>query len=60
MPKVTVTRTYLHMTSPDQLQPAKVEDNLLRLARVPVPSVSLAQRLYRDVGDAYHWHDRWQ
>ena len=60
MPKVTVTRTYLHMTSPEQLKPAKVEDNLLRLARVPVPSVPLAQRLYREVGDAYHWHDRWQ
>lgn len=37
-----------------------MEDMLLRLARVPVPSVPLAQRLYREVGDAYHWHDRWK
>lgn len=58
--RVQVVRTYLEITSPDQLRPAKVEDDpLLRLARVPVPSVALAQRLYRDVGAAYHWADRW-
>jgi GNAT superfamily N-acetyltransferase len=48
------------MTAPDQLRPAKLDDDLLRLARVPVPSVPLAQRLYSEVGDAYHWHDRWK
>jgi GNAT superfamily N-acetyltransferase len=48
------------MTSPDQLRPAKLEDPLLRLARVPRPSVALVQRLYREVGGAYHWMDRWQ
>ena len=36
-----------------------MEDNLLRLARVPVPSVPLVQRLYREVGEPYHWVDRW-
>lgn len=55
-----VTRTYLELPSLADLKPARIEDNLLRLARVPVPSVALAQRLYREVGDAYHWHDRWQ
>jgi len=58
--KVEVTRTYLELLSLDQLKSAKIEDSLLRLARVPVPSVALAQRLYREVGDAYHWHDRWK
>jgi GNAT superfamily N-acetyltransferase len=48
------------MTAPDQLQPARCDDNLLRLARVPVPSVPLVQRLYREVGAAYHWVDRWR
>lgn len=58
---VTVTRTYLQMTDPAQLVGSVVEDDpLLRLARVPVMSVPLAQRLYRDVGAAYHWVDRWQ
>jgi GNAT superfamily N-acetyltransferase len=59
MPQVTVTRTYLELSALSQLQPAKLDDDLLRLARVPVPSVPLAQRLYRDVGEAYHWVDRW-
>ncbi len=57
---VEVTRTYLQMTSPDQLEGFVIEDDpLLRLARVPVVSVELAQRLYREVGEAYHWVDRW-
>ena len=59
--KVQVVRTYLELTSLGQLRPAKVEDDpQLRLARVPVPSVALVQRLYREVGEAYHWLDRWQ
>jgi GNAT superfamily N-acetyltransferase len=57
---VTVTRTYLEMRAADQLRPAVAEDPLLRLARVPVMSVALAQRLYREVGAAYHWTDRWR
>ena len=58
--KVRVVRTYLELTSPDQLKPARLEDHLLRLARVPVPSVPLVQRLYREVGEQYHWVDRWK
>jgi GNAT superfamily N-acetyltransferase len=57
---VEVTRTYLELKTPDQLVPAKMEDPLLRFARVPVPSVALVQRLYREVGAAYHWLDRWE
>lgn len=58
-PKVLVVRTYLELTDPAQLVPFRVEDPLLRLARIPVPSVDLAQRLYREVGRSYHWVDRW-
>jgi GNAT superfamily N-acetyltransferase len=36
------------------------DDPLLRVARVPMPSVELAQRLYREVGEPYHWVDRWR
>jgi GNAT superfamily N-acetyltransferase len=57
---VQVVRTYLELKSPGQLKPARVEDHLLRLARVPVPSVPLVQRLYREVGAEYHWVDRWK
>jgi GNAT superfamily N-acetyltransferase len=57
--KVDVVRTYLELKTPDQLKPAKVEDHLLRLARVPVPSVPLVQRLYGEVGKRWHWVDRW-
>jgi GNAT superfamily N-acetyltransferase len=48
------------MTDPAQLKATRVEDPLLRLARVPVTSVELAQRLYREVGEPYHWVDRWK
>ncbi len=57
---VEVTRTYVELKTPDQMRPAKIEDPLLRFARVPVPSVPLVQRLYREVGAAYHWVDRWE
>ena len=60
MSTVEVTRTYLELKAPGQLVPAKLEDHLLRFARVPVPSVPLVQRLYREVGGDYHWVDRWQ
>lgn len=60
MAEVTVERTYLELTDPAQLVPFRIEDHLLRLARVPVVSVPLIQRLYREVGEKYHWLDRWQ
>ncbi|HWO88126.1 MAG TPA: GNAT family N-acetyltransferase [Gemmatimonadales bacterium] len=60
MTKIEVTRTYLELKGLDQLRPAKIEDDpLIRLARVPAPSVALIQRLYREVGADYHWVDRW-
>lgn len=58
---IEVTRTYLEMTDPGQLRGARKDDDpLLRLARVPVVSVELAHRLYREVGADYHWVDRWK
>jgi GNAT superfamily N-acetyltransferase len=59
MPTIAVERTFLELTDPAQLVPFRIEDPLLRLARVPVPSVQLVQRLYREVGEQYHWVDRW-
>ncbi len=57
---VKAERVYLEMTDPKQLKGHRIEDPLLRLARVPVPSVPLVQRLYREVGEKYHWVDRWK
>lgn len=57
---VEVVRTYLELTAQDQLTAAKLEDPLLRLARVPVPSVPLVQRLYGEIGGSWHWTDRWK
>ena len=57
---VEVTRTYVEMKTPEQLVAFKLDDPLLRFARVPVPSVPLAQRLYKEVGADYHWEDRWK
>ena len=57
---VEVTRTYLEMRLPAELVSFKLDDPLLRFARVPVPSVPLAQRLYREIGGPYHWVDRWK
>jgi len=57
---VEVTRTYLELKTPGQFIPFKLDDPLLRFARVPVPSVPLAQRLYREIGTPWHWTDRWQ
>jgi|SRR5687767_6852251 len=58
MPSVTVVRTYLEQRSRSALRPALSDDPELRLVRVTDPDVSLFRRLYRDVGDAYHWRDR--
>jgi GNAT superfamily N-acetyltransferase len=57
---IDVVRTYVEMKSPAQLVGFKLDDPLLRFARVPVPSVPLAQRLYKEVGADYHWVDRWE
>jgi GNAT superfamily N-acetyltransferase len=53
-----VTRTYLEMTSPEELRAAPlpdVEPSLERLLRCPP---ELFRRLYMEVGRAFSWTDR--
>jgi GNAT superfamily N-acetyltransferase len=58
MPTVQVTRTYLEMSSPDQLLPAPTPDPAPRLERVGECPVSFFRYLYAEVGRAFHWTDR--
>jgi GNAT superfamily N-acetyltransferase len=55
---VEVTRTYLELTDPDQLRPAPSADPALRVEHVADCTPALYRRLYREVGQAYHWRDR--
>jgi GNAT superfamily N-acetyltransferase len=58
MPVVRVVRTYLEMTSPDQLRAAAADSPAPRIERVEQCPVDLFRFLYREVGRAYHWTDR--
>jgi GNAT superfamily N-acetyltransferase len=57
---VEVTRTYLELTEPGQLAPARAEGSDLTIQRAHPCTVELCQQLYRDVGSDWHWVDRWQ
>src|SRR5690348_16258660 len=54
-----VTRTYLELADPGRFVPAFREVPGFRVARVEEPGPALYRRLYRTVGEAYHWRDRW-
>lgn len=58
MPIVLVTRTYLRMTSRDQLVPARLTDARVRIEAVHDCPASFFRYLYVEVGRAYHWVDR--
>jgi ribosomal protein S18 acetylase RimI-like enzyme len=58
MPLVPVVRTYLEMTSPDQLRPAPPPEPAPRLERVGECPASFFRYLYAEVGRAFHWTDR--
>ena len=58
MPSVQVIRTYLDMSSPDQLRPAPLPDPVPRLERVGECPVSFFRYLCAEVGRAFHWTDR--
>ncbi len=58
MPPVSVTRTYLEMTEPSDLRPARLPDPAPRIERVGECPVSFFRYLYAEVGRAYHWTDR--
>jgi GNAT superfamily N-acetyltransferase len=58
MPLTQVTRTYLEMTSPDQLRTVGLTQPLPRIERVGECPVSFFRFLYAEVGRAFHWTDR--
>ena len=54
-----VTRTYLELNRPEQLQPASSPVLPgVRLARLPACEPSFYGFLYHEVGQHYHWRDR--
>lgn len=53
-----VTRTYLEMRNPSELQAAHSEDPLIRVELQSECSVELFRSLYIEVGKNYHWVDR--
>lgn len=55
---IEVTRTYLEMRDPSELQAAKLEDPLIRIELQRDCPVELFRRLYVEVGKNYHWIDR--
>lgn len=55
---VEVTRTYLEMSAPEDLEPAHLTDSRLRIDRVHACPASFYRYLYREVGRFYHWIDR--
>ena len=60
-PVVEVVRTYLELTSPDQLRAASAassSDPRVSFVRRADITVEEYRRLYRDVGESWHWHDR--
>jgi ribosomal protein S18 acetylase RimI-like enzyme len=53
-----VKRTYLEMTAPSDLHPARSPDGGARVERVDGCPASFFRYLYVEVGRAYHWVDR--
>lgn len=56
---VEVIRTYLELGRPDQFRPALGDFREVVIERVPEPDPALYRHLYRTVGEAYRWRDRW-
>src|SRR5215471_6095875 len=55
---INVTRTYLEMRSPSQLEPSRSDDPLIRIEHQPDCSIELFRWLYAEVGRNYRWVDR--
>jgi GNAT superfamily N-acetyltransferase len=55
---IEVTRTYLEMRDPSELQAAKLDDPSIRIELQSNCSVELFRWLYVEVGKNYHWIDR--
>jgi GNAT superfamily N-acetyltransferase len=58
MPAVKVVRTYLEMTSPEELRAAATEGPAPSIERLDRCTVALFRFLYQQVGQDYHWTDR--
>ncbi len=58
MPAITVTRTYLEMTAPQELRPAGEAQPGVRLERMVSCPWHFYRYLYAEVGRPYHWRDR--
>jgi GNAT superfamily N-acetyltransferase len=56
--KIQVTRTYLEMRQPSDLNAAKLNDPLIKIEHQQNCSVDLFRLLYVEVGKNYHWIDR--
>jgi GNAT superfamily N-acetyltransferase len=56
--EVEVTRTYLQMTSRDQLRASRVADSGVQIDRLQNCPASFFRFLYAEVGRLYHWVDR--
>ena len=55
---IQVTRTYLEMTDPADLRPARIPDPAPRIERLGECTVFFFRYLYAEVGRAFHWTDR--
>jgi ribosomal protein S18 acetylase RimI-like enzyme len=55
---IEVTRTYLEMRDPSELQGARSDDPRIRVEQVRECSSSFFRYLYVEVGRNYHWIDR--
>jgi GNAT superfamily N-acetyltransferase len=58
MPTIDVVRTYLEMTSPDELTPDGSAPADVRLEAIEPCPWHFYRYLYVEVGRQYHWHDR--
>jgi GNAT superfamily N-acetyltransferase len=58
MPAIDVTRTYLTMSSPSALVPARKPEGNLRIDRVGFCPTAFFRYLYSEVGRQYRWTDR--
>lgn len=60
MSTVTVTTWWLEQSSPDDLQPVHIADDLsrIRIARAEIPSPEFSRFLYTAVGGDVTWTDR--
>jgi GNAT superfamily N-acetyltransferase len=55
---IEVTRTYLEMRDPVELQPARCGDPRIRVEQMHECPASFFRYLYVEVGRNYHWIDR--